>query len=241
MDRTAQIVIVGDEVLAAEVEDRNGPLLLDTLARLGTRATALRVVADREEDVARAVREGAAAADLVLVTGGIGPTHDDCTRPAVARALDRRLVPHPGALQRLAGILAAGSTTEERAMADLPEGSALLTAPGTAAFGFRVLDVFVFPGVPRLLEQLLAANLAPLRGHPWVRREIATRLREGLVAGPLRELAEAWPSVRWGSYPILGQGGWSLKLVIRAEDEATALRAEAALRTALAVAGEAGG
>jgi molybdenum cofactor synthesis domain-containing protein len=236
VDRTARIVIVGDEVLAAEVMDRNGPLLLSTLARLGTRTTGLQVVADREEEIARAVRDGTAVADLVLVTGGIGPTHDDCTRPAVGRALGRRLVPHPEALRHLAGILASGATPDERAMADLPEGAELLTAPGTAAFGFRILGVFVFPGVPRLLEQLLAANLAPLGGRPWVRRQLTTRIREGRLAGPLRELAVAWPQVRWGSYPVLDGEGWTLRLVIRAEDDAVADRAESALRAVLAAA-----
>ncbi len=234
MPRTAFVIIVGDEVLAAEVTDRNGPLVLATLARLGTRTLGLRVVPDRLEEIAQAVREGLAAADLVLVTGGIGPTHDDRTRPAVARAIHRPLARHPEASERLQAIFRGRSTDAETAMAELPAESELITSPAGNAFGFRADRVLVFPGVPELLALLLADNEALVAGRPWVRREVPTPLREGELAGAFGALAAAWPAVRWGSYPRLAGGRWELTLVLRAEDEATADRAEEALRAMLA-------
>jgi molybdenum cofactor synthesis domain-containing protein len=230
---TAQVLIVGDEVLTGEVVDLNGPLLLTTLARLGTRVLSLRVLPDRPEPLAAAIRELAPSTDFVLVTGGIGPTHDDCTRVAVAQALGRSLVLHPAALARLQGIFHHRATPEESAMALLPQGSELLLAPQMGAFGFQVENVLVFPGVPKLFQPLLAAAEDRLAGRPWHRREVLTRLREGRIAAPLAELAGRWPDLRWGSYPELTENGWHLRLVLRGEDPGRLDRALAALQNIL--------
>ncbi len=230
---SARILIVGDEVLAAEVADTNGPFLLRILARRGVRAGGLRILPDRVREVAEALRADLAAADLVLVSGGIGPTHDDCTRPAVAEALGRELTVHPEAAARLEGIFGQDAAPAEEAMARLPRGSELLIAPGTAAFGFRVDRVWVLPGVPPLLERLMDANASRLTGSPRVLREVGTRVREGVLAAAFADLARDWPAVDWGSYPILDGSGWSLRLVLRAASAEEADRAEEALRTML--------
>jgi molybdopterin-biosynthesis enzyme MoeA-like protein len=173
------------------------------------------VVPDALDPVADAVREAAAAADVTVVTGGIGPTHDDCTRPAVARALDVPLVVHPEARRRLQALFAGKGTEEEEAMALLPRGAELIEAAGTRSFGFRVNSVRVFPGVPQLLRPLFTAHADSLQGTPTHRREAVTRVREGRLARPLQVLAAAWPDVTWGSYPELTPEGWRLRLVLR--------------------------
>ena len=233
MNRTAEIIIVGDEVLAGDVPDRNGPRLLATLARLGTDTTGLRILPDSLPELVAAIRKARSGNDLVLVTGGIGPTHDDVTRPALADALERPLIAHPDALARLRRLLGDGATPEEEAMAELPRGAVLFTAPECKAFGFRVENVLVFPGVPILLDQLLAANTELLTGQPRLRREVETHLREGVLAKELTRLAAAWPDVHWGSYPHLENGRWRLRLVIHAADAETLEGADSALRDML--------
>jgi molybdenum cofactor synthesis domain-containing protein len=230
MNRTAEIIIVGDEILAGEVPDQNGPRLLATLARLGTHAAGLRILPDSRPELAAAIRGARSGNDLVLVSGGIGPTHDDLTRPALAEALDRPLVAHPDALARLRRLLGDRATPEEEAMARLPQGAVLFTAPECKMFGFRVENVLVFPGVPILLDQLLAANTELLTGQPRLRREVQTHLREGVLAKELARLAAAWPEVHWGSYPDLENGRWRLRLVIHAADAEMLAWAESALR-----------
>jgi molybdenum cofactor synthesis domain-containing protein len=215
---TARVLILGDEVLAGEVVDLNGPLILSLLAERGLRVMGLHVLPDEPAVVEPFLRDASRSADCVLVTGGIGPTHDDITRLAVARALERPLLPHPEATARLESIFHRDATAEERDMALLPEGAVLLFAPGIMAFAFHVGNVFVFPGVPRLLEPLLRANLEQLGQRAAHRRELHTALREGLIAGPLSELAARWPDLRWGSYPELTDTGWHLRLVLRGRD-----------------------
>jgi molybdenum cofactor synthesis domain-containing protein len=215
---TAMVLIIGDEVLAGEVVDLNGPLILSLLAERGLRVLGLYVLPDEPAVVEPVLRDASQRADCVLVTGGIGPTHDDITRLAVAGALERPLVAHVQATERLESIFQRGATPEERDMALLPEGAELLFAPGIMAFAFQVGNVFVFPGVPRLLEPLLLANLERLGRHAAHRRELHTQLREGLVAAPLSLLAARWPDLRWGSYPELSDTGWHLRLVLRGRD-----------------------
>jgi molybdenum cofactor synthesis domain-containing protein len=234
MIEQARIVIVGDELLAGEVADTNGPLLLETLARLGTPVGGLVMVPDALEAVAAALREAVRDADRVVVTGGIGPTHDDCTREAAAAALDLPLELHAEARARLDRAFRRPLLPEEEAMAHLPRGADLLLAPDVAGFGFRAAGILAFPGVPHLFRRLLAAHEGELAGRPRVRREVVTRLAEGRVATPLRELAAGRPEVSWGSYPRHGDDGWSLALVVRAPDRARADEAEAALRAMLA-------
>jgi molybdenum cofactor synthesis domain-containing protein len=213
---TAWLVIVGDEVLAHEVSDRNTPLLLARLATWGVRVHGVGIIPDDAERIREEVSRGLAMADHVLVTGGIGPTHDDLTRQAIGAALGRPLALHPEAEERLRKLAGGhGLCEDDLAMALLPEGSQILGVPDGSPFGFAIDRVSVFPGVPRLLERILEANRGRFSGIPWTRRELHTRLSEGRISQPLRILAASLPEVRFGSYPDLAPQGWTLRLVVR--------------------------
>ena len=228
-----QLIIVGSEVLGGEVVDENTPYLLRRLGEIGAFVSEIRVLPDHRARIVAALRESAASADMVIVAGGIGPTHDDCTRPAVAEALGVELVAHPEALARLGRIAGGRAAPAELEMARLPEGAVLLTHREGQSFGFSAGCFVVLPGVPVLLRALVEANRERFSGTPRVRREVVTRLREGLVAEALAALDRGWPAVEWGSYPELTDSGWRLRLVLRAPDEESAAGAEAALRTAI--------
>jgi molybdopterin-biosynthesis enzyme MoeA-like protein len=109
----------------------------------------------------------------------------------------------------------------------------MLTAPGIAAFAFRAGRVVVFPGVPLLLAPLLAAHRSLFAGAPRLSRSVPARVREGVLAAPLADLARSHPDVSWGSYPELGADGWSLRIVLRGERAIDLDRGERALREIL--------
>jgi competence/damage-inducible protein CinA-like protein len=168
----AAIVVTGSELVRGEREDRNGPFLAAEAVRLGLEPVRIAVVGDRPEDLERAFRE-AFDSDLCLVSGGLGPTHDDRTVEVVARvarrelALDEELEATIGEISRTIaerlGRPYSDFTTGVRKQATLPEGALSLGLAGTAP-GI-VLDtgacvVVVLPGPPRELQRLWPRAIA---------------------------------------------------------------------------------
>jgi len=162
----AAIVVTGSELVRGERNDRNGPFLAAEAVRLGLDPEQITIVGDRPEDLERALAQGFGA-DLCLVSGGLGPTHDDRTVEMVAQVAGRPLIVDPGLEQQIEGVsrmfaertgrqyteFATGVTKQ----ATLPEGALSLGLAGTAP-GF-VLDtdgsaVVVLPGPPTELRRL---------------------------------------------------------------------------------------
>jgi len=173
----AAIVVTGSELVRGERQDRNGPFLAAEVVRLGLDPARIAIVGDRVEDLERAFREGFEA-DLCLVSGGLGPTHDDRTVEVVARVagrsliLDEALEGEIGAISRAISERLGRSygefTTGVRKQATLPTGAISLGLAGTAPG--VVLDtgdcvVVVLPGPPRELQRLWprALETAPVQ------------------------------------------------------------------------------
>ncbi len=165
----AEILSVGDEVVSGQIEDTNSAWLSQRLLDLGIPVGEHVAVGDEEKEIADAVRVAASRAAVVVVTGGLGPTHDDVTREAVAAAAGAELVLHPPSLDHIKDIFASRGMemplSNER-QADIPRGGDVLpNATGTAP-GFRVrvgaADVFVLPGVPSEMKDMFDAEVVPL-------------------------------------------------------------------------------
>jgi molybdenum cofactor synthesis domain-containing protein len=216
--RTLSVCIVGDEILAGEVRDLNGQYLFDAARSWGAPVLRAMTVPDDEGAVIEAVDLLRAWSEVVVVSGGIGPTHDDVTRSALARVLGAPLVRHAEAERRLRGFYGEAITAADLSMADLPRGACLVDGLRTSSFGFRVGDVVVLPGVPALFRDIVD-GLAPwLGGLPLERAEILTPHREGEIAEVLAAVQEAAGDVSIGSYPELDAGRWQVRIVVRGAD-----------------------
>jgi molybdenum cofactor synthesis domain-containing protein len=215
---TVAVLIVGDEILSGEIADENGPFLLKTLSGAGIRVTRLVTVPDRETDIVSELRRAREAADAVVVSGGIGPTHDDVTRPAVARAIGASLVSHPEAEALIRGFYRDRVTEAELRMALMPAGARLVCGVATGSFGFGVSAVYVLPGVPFLFRDLARGLVAEFRARPLHRAEVVTRRREGEIAPCLAALQARAQDVAIGSYPVYEAGDWHVRVVVRAAD-----------------------
>jgi nicotinamide-nucleotide amidase len=173
----AAIVVTGSELVRGEREDRNGPFLAAEAVRLGLEPIRIAIVGDRPEDLERAFREGFEA-DLCLISGGLGPTHDDRTVELVARVAGRPLVLDEDLEERIGTVSRtiadrlgrpyADFTHGVRKQATRPEGAVSLGLAGTAPG--LVLDlgeraVVVLPGPPRELQRLWprALEMAPVQ------------------------------------------------------------------------------
>ena len=101
MDRTAGIVVIGNEILSGKVTDTNSPFLARELRRVGVDLRAISVIPDALDAIARTVRDFHERFDLVFTSGGVGPTHDDVTIEGIARAFERRVIREPELEQKL--------------------------------------------------------------------------------------------------------------------------------------------
>jgi competence/damage-inducible protein CinA-like protein len=181
--RTAEILAVGTELLTPHRLDTNSLFLTGRLNELGIDVRAKAVVGDDRADLAALLRQALGRADLVITTGGLGPTDDDVTREAVAGILGLPLVEDAGLLEAIRRRFAArGMRMAEinRRQAQVPQGAALVantrgTAPGLwIDAGERI--VLLLPGPPRELEPMfdegVRPKLAPLTGGRRVRRRV---------------------------------------------------------------------
>ncbi|HUP19032.1 MAG TPA: competence/damage-inducible protein A [Gemmatimonadota bacterium] len=216
--RSAAVVIVGDEILSGEVLDQNAPFLTRRLWELGIKVERIEVVADRRDELAGEIRALADRNDFVLVTGGLGPTHDDVTRQAVADALDLPLEVHAGAVELLADDFGDRLTPAEEAMARLPRGSRILRGRQRLAYGFRVAGVFVFPGVPVLLQDIFEVAAEDLLSAPFFKETLWVCGKEGDFSETLAGIQSRHPAVGIGSYPVFMDGRYRCKVVLRARD-----------------------
>jgi molybdenum cofactor synthesis domain-containing protein len=231
--RSAALLVVGDEILSGEVEDQNTPFLTRRLWELGILVAKIVVVADRREEIAEELRRLASAHDFALVTGGMGPTHDDVTRQAVADALGLPLEPHAEARDLLSADYGERLTPSEAAMAELPRGSRVMRGRQQLAFAFRAENVIVFPGVPVLLQDIFEMAAEQLLSAPFYKETLWVRGKEGDFSEPLAVIQGAHPAVGIGSYPVFLDGRYRCKLVLRSRDALALERAAREVRDVL--------
>jgi len=220
---TAALAVIGDEILSGRTQDRNVAQLALWLNDHGIRLAEVRIVPDDMDKIGETVNELRAKHDYLFTTGGIGPTHDDITVDAIAKAFGVPATVHPEALKILQDYYRdrPGGLTESRLrMARTAEGAELLRNPSSGAPGIRMNNVYIMAGVPHIAASMLAALTGKLEGgRPVVSITVGARAPESDVADLLRETEEANPGVAIGSYPFFKDGRYGSNFVIRSEDE----------------------
>lgn len=229
---TAGLVVIGDEILSGRTKDVNIGTIADFCTDLGIELREVRVVSDVEDAIIAAVRALSTAYTYVFTTGGIGPTHDDITADAVAKAFGVALPINPEAralLEKRWAEMATQANEARLRMARIPEGASLILNPVSAAPGFRIGNVHVMAGVPKIMRAMLESIAPTLEGGRKVRSiTIRCRVGEGTIGTPFAALAEQFPDVKMGSYPQMGQSFVMTELVLRSsDDDRLALAAEA--------------
>ena len=218
---TAALAVIGDEILSGRTQDRNIAQIATWLNVQGIRLAEVRVVPDVEERIVEAVNALRQRNDYLFTTGGIGPTHDDITVDAVARALGREVVIHAEARAMLERYYATrGGLNEGRLrMARVPDGAELIINKVSGAPGIKVENIFLLAGVPHITAGMLDALTGTLEGgRPLVSVTIGGMIPESEVADLLREAEKMNEGVAIGSYPFFKEGKVGANFVIRSED-----------------------
>src|SRR5881398_1952469 len=150
---TAGILVIGDEILSGRTKDKNIGFIAEYLTNIGIDLKEVRVVADDAADIIAALDALRARYDYLFTTGGIGPTHDDITADAVAKAFGVEIDEDPRALAIMSERYAPGDfTPARRRMARIPAGADLIDNPISKAPGFRLGNVVVMAGVPSVMQ-----------------------------------------------------------------------------------------
>jgi molybdenum cofactor synthesis domain-containing protein len=194
------VVTVGDELLAGDTVNTNATWLCDRLTERGVTVERVTTVPDRVGDIARVVNEYRAEYDAVVVTGGLGPTHDDVTMEAVAAAFGRSVVQSEEALEWLtthggyqAADLVDGTT-------HLPKGARMLPNRAGVAPGAVVDSVYVLPGVPDEMKTMFDEVEAEFAGERSYTAVIETSDPESSLIPAMEAVQERF-AVTVGSYP----------------------------------------
>jgi molybdenum cofactor synthesis domain-containing protein len=206
---TAAMLVIGNEILSGRTKDANLAWIAERLAETGVRLMEARVVPDIEAAIVKAVRELSQAYDYVFTSGGIGPTHDDITADAIARAFDVGIDVDPRARAILDAHYPPGELTPARLrMARIPFGADLIENPVSKAPGFRIGNVHVMAGVPTIFREMFKSLRHTLvGGDPLVSRAVGCPMPEGKIAEPLGALQKRYADIDIGSYPFFRPGG----------------------------------
>ena len=220
---TACVLIIGNEILSGRTQDVNLNFLASSLNELGVRLVEARIIADVESAIISGVNECRAMYEYVFTTGGIGPTHDDITAECIAEAFGVELEQHVEARRLIAELCEKNGVELNQArlrMANVPKGATLVYNPVSGAPGFKMENVFVLAGVPRIMRDMFEGCESHLVGGSVMKSlTVVAYLAEGIVAEPLRQLQAGYDDVEMGSYPFYQDGRFGTNLVLRSADE----------------------
>ena len=230
-----EIINIGNELLIGQVVNTNASWMAEKLNLAGFAVHKVTVIADKEADILESLREAGERSDVILVTGGLGPTKDDITKKAVCEFFHTRLIFSEEAykgVERLFHARGIEVTPINRAQAEIPEGCTPLpnnngTAPGMwmEKITKSGRQVFVFmPGVPFEMKAMMEDSIIPLLKHACHPVTIyhKTILTQGIGESFLSDILQPWEDALPGNISLayLPQPGIvRLRLTGTGEDE----------------------
>lgn len=218
---TAGILLIGNELLSGKVADENAHFLSRELFAMGIEVRRVVVVPDETDEIVEALLDLRSRVDLVFTSGGIGPTHDDITVASVAKALDRPLEVDPALVERVKKFFGENLNDSHYKMATIPKDCTLVETERTRWPALAVDKVFVLAGVPKILHRSFGAikekGLLP-SGTPQHLTTIFVKTDEWTLAPILDQTLNAHPDVAIGSYPVLNEPIYRVRITIESTD-----------------------
>ncbi|XP_057667461.1 FAD synthase-like [Diorhabda carinulata] len=224
---TAGILVIGDEILKGQTEDTNSRYLTKEIYKMGVKVKKISVIGDVVSEVSEEVKFFSKSFDKVITTGGIGPTHDDITFEAVAKAFNEPLVLDP-TLHKLC--MKFYNTTN----ANIP-GMKMAFIPQSAKLNFKsnissqpliypnisIHNVYMFPGIPELLIKTFRSVKDGIfrNNEHYFTKCLYLNTSESDIVQILDTVVRQHPEVQFGSYPKLSNKQYQVKLTIESSSE----------------------
>ena len=221
--RNAAALIIGNEILSGKVEEANVGVLARMLRGLGISFDRIVTVPDDIDIIAREIRALSDAHSWVFTSGGVGPTHDDVTVEAAAKAFGRKVISEPSMEAMLRAHYKDKCTPGHLRMALIPEGAHLETTAEVRWPTIRIENTWLLPGIPEVFRMKLpvvVARIATPEDRPFVSRAVFTHMDEGDLKPLLDAVVAAYPDVEVGSYPTWSDPSYKTKLTFDGREAA---------------------
>jgi molybdenum cofactor synthesis domain-containing protein len=218
MSKTAAIVIIGNEVLSGKTRDTNSHFFCVELRQLGVAVQKISTIQDEIELIGQEVAAFSKQFDYVFTSGGVGPTHDDVTIEGIAHGFGLKVVRHSDIERRMRQRFGDQVNDARLRMANVPEGATLLAADAPFAAIVKIRNVYIFPGIPKILEERFHAIKEMFRDAPYYLKNVYVRYGEGVIAATLNDLLTKFPKLMLGSYPVLDLPDYRVKVTLESKD-----------------------
>ena len=218
-----EILTIGNEILIGKTQDTNSNWMAKRITKYGHRVKRITTIGDDLDEISTILKEVLARnPDMIIITGGLGPTFDDMTLEGIAKGLKREIELNQHAFNSIKkayesatrrGILKLeGMTKERKKMAYLPRGSTPLpntvgTAPGVK-LSEKKTTIFILPGVPAEMKSMFRNVVSPLlketKGKFIEKGFIFTGIGESQIAPYITQLEEEYPQLWIKTHPRIG-------------------------------------
>jgi len=219
MSKTAGIIIIGNEILSGKTQDTNSDFLCRELRALGVEVQRITVIPDEIQLIGEEAVSFSRKWDFVFTTGGVGPTHDDVTMAGIAHGFGVKVILHPDLKQRLHARHGKDINEARLRLAEVPEGTELIGLDSMYAPVAKFRNVYIFPGIPKILYDRFHAIKARFKDTPFHLKVIYVKETEGSIASTLNNLLASFPQLALGSYPVLGDRNFKVKVTLESKEE----------------------
>ncbi len=218
-EKTAAIIVIGNEILSGKVVDTNAAFLCQELRAIGVSLRRILVIPDELDAIADAVRTYQPAFDVVFTSGGVGPTHDDITMAGIALALRRQVIRHPLLEQKIRELSGDKINEARLKLAEVPEGAELIFAGDLNFPTICVDNIYILPGIPEIFRDKFLAVKSRFAVDPYFLRVVYMRAAESSIAQYLNRTLEAFPQLQLGSYPKLADPEYRVRVTLESKDQ----------------------
>ncbi|WP_457548605.1 competence/damage-inducible protein A [Archaeoglobus sp.] len=193
------VISVGNELLSGDITNTNATYIAKRLTKKGHKVVKMIVIPDDVNVIAEEIRN--ASADFVIVTGGLGATHDDVTTEGIAKALNRKLVLYEDVLNDLKKRFPKANENALRKVCTFPEGAEVIRNDVGVAPGYIVGNVLVMPGVPAEMEDIFEKVLPRFGESDYYEDTLIVHRKESEMLKELNTVVKEFKDVQIGSYP----------------------------------------
>lgn len=193
------IITVGNELLSGDIVNSNAAYMAKKLTMMGHRVFRIVTVPDDVEEISKEIEDAVRRADFVIVSGGLGATHDDVTTEAVAKALNRRIVICEEVYNHLRKFIKNEEAV--RKMSSVPEGAEVIWNDVGAAPAYIIDKIAVLPGVPAEMENTFEKILKKFEKLEFCEEVVKLLAFESQILDKLNRVVKDFPDVQIGSYP----------------------------------------